>query len=52
MSYFYTCVAIYFILMAMFGIWETIYLKRTKKDDHPSRYVNEVFYEEIMKQDE
>ena len=45
--------AIIFMVLSLIGwIAETIYLKRTKHDDHPSRYVNEIFYEEIIKQDD
>ena len=46
---FYTYVIGFMVLMIIFWIIETIYLRKTKHNDHPSRYVNEIFYEEIMK---
>lgn len=48
--YLYT--AIFMAIMIVCWIAETIYLHRTKHDNHPSKYVNEIFYEEIMKQED
>ena len=48
--YLYT--AIFMAIMIVCWIVETIYLHRTKHDNHPSKYVNEIFYEEIMKQED
>ena len=45
----YTYFIIFMVLMAILWAIETIYLRKTKHDDHPSKYVNEIFYEEIMK---
>lgn len=46
---FYTYAIGFMVLMVVLWIVETIYLRKTKHDDHPSRYVNEIFYEEITK---
>ncbi len=51
MMVFYKYAIIFFVLTILYWICETIYLKRTEKDDHPSRYVNEIFYEEIIEAD-
>ena len=51
MEMFYTYAAIGIALLAIYGIFESIYLKRTKHDDHSSRYINEIFYEEIQKKE-
>ena len=47
MAFVYKFSIVMAILLVALWIFETIYFRVTKHKDYPSRYVNEIFYDNI-----